>query len=162
MGIPASSIRTVQLCLSLHISTLTTWWRHQMETFSALLDLCAGNSPPVNSPHKGHWRGTLMFSLICALNKRLSKQSWGWWFETPTRSFGRHCNENTQELVEAKTNPQFITGWILEPIHITGTFYPEYKVIHVISFNLIMNRCINQPRRTECCISLETIHSFPW
>ena len=32
---------------------------------------------PVNSPHKGPWRGTLMFSLICALNKRFSKQSWG-------------------------------------------------------------------------------------
>ena len=44
----------------------TTWWRHQMETFSALLAICAGNSPvPVNSPHKGQWRGTLMFSFIC-------------------------------------------------------------------------------------------------
>ena len=44
-----------------------TWWRHQMETFSALLALCAGNSPvPVNSTHKGQWRGVLMFSLICA------------------------------------------------------------------------------------------------
>ena len=42
------------------------WWRHQMETLSALLAICAGNSPiPVNSPHKGQWRGTLMFSLIC-------------------------------------------------------------------------------------------------
>ena len=38
-----------------------------METFSALLALCAGNSPvPVNSPHKRQWRGALMFSLICA------------------------------------------------------------------------------------------------
>ena len=43
------------------------WWRHQMETFFALLTLCAGNSPvPVNSPHKGQWRAALMFSLICA------------------------------------------------------------------------------------------------
>ena len=43
-----------------------SWWRHQMETFSALLVLCAGNSPvPVNSPHKGQWCGALMFSLIC-------------------------------------------------------------------------------------------------
>ena len=45
------------------------WWRHQMETFSALLAICAGNSPvpgePVNSPHKGQWRGALMFSFIC-------------------------------------------------------------------------------------------------
>ena len=34
------------------------WWRHQMETFSALLAIC--------SPHKGQWRGALMFTLICA------------------------------------------------------------------------------------------------
>ena len=26
------------------------------------------------------------------LNKRLSKQPWGWWFETPSCSLGRHCN----------------------------------------------------------------------
>ena len=25
---------------------------------------------PVNSPHKGQWRGALMFPLICAMNKR--------------------------------------------------------------------------------------------
>ena len=36
---------------------LLPWWRHQMETFSALLALCTGNSPvPVNSPHKGQWQ----------------------------------------------------------------------------------------------------------
>ena len=39
--------------------------RHQ--TLSALLVICAGNSPiPMNSPHKGQWRGALMFSLIWA------------------------------------------------------------------------------------------------
>ena len=27
------------------------------------------------------------------LNKRLSKQSWGWQFETPSRPLWRHCNE---------------------------------------------------------------------
>ena len=38
-----------------------------METFSALLAICAGNSPiPGEFPtHKGQWRGALMFSLIC-------------------------------------------------------------------------------------------------
>ena len=46
---------------------MESWWRNQMETFSALLALCLGKSPvPVNSPRKGQWRGTLMFSLICA------------------------------------------------------------------------------------------------
>ena len=44
-----------------------TWWRHQIETFSALLALCVGNHrSPVNSPHKGQWRGALMFSLTRA------------------------------------------------------------------------------------------------
>ena len=40
------------------------------------------------------WRnhGALIFSLICVLNKRLSKQSWDWWFETPSCSLWRHCN----------------------------------------------------------------------
>ena len=28
---------------------------------------------PLNSPHRGQWRGALLFSLIYALNKRLSK-----------------------------------------------------------------------------------------
>ena len=42
-------------------------WCHQMEAFSALLALCAGiHASPVDSPHKGQWRGALMFSLICA------------------------------------------------------------------------------------------------
>ena len=45
---------------------------------------------PVNSLHKGQWRGALVFSLICAW---MSKQSWGWWFETPSRSLRRQCND---------------------------------------------------------------------
>ena len=39
----------------------STWWRNQMETFSALLALCAGN-PPVTVNQTGDF----MFSLICA------------------------------------------------------------------------------------------------
>ena len=47
---------------------LLSRWRHQMETFSALLAFCAGNSPVTGEfpAHKGQWRGALMFSLICA------------------------------------------------------------------------------------------------
>ena len=48
---------------------------------------------PVNSPHNGQWRGALMFSLTWAWIKRLRKQSWGWWFETPSRSLWRHSDE---------------------------------------------------------------------
>ena len=60
-----------------------TWWRHQMETISALLVLCAGNSSvtgefPSQRPVKRSF--DVFFHL--RLNKRLSKQSWGCWFET--------------------------------------------------------------------------------
>ena len=70
------------------------WWRHQMEQFSALLALCAGKSPatgefPTQTPVT---RSFDVFLDLC-LNKRLSKQSWGWWFETPSRSLWRHCND---------------------------------------------------------------------
>ena len=43
------------------------WWRHQKETFFALLPFVWGiHRSPVNSHHKGQRRGTLMHSLICA------------------------------------------------------------------------------------------------
>ena len=54
-----------------------------METFSALLAICAGNSPvPGEFPaQRPVTYGFHMFFDLC-LNKPLSKQSWGWWFET--------------------------------------------------------------------------------
>ena len=47
---------------------------------------------PVNSPDKGQWRGALMFSMICVWINNIGKQSWGWWFETPSHPLWRHCN----------------------------------------------------------------------
>ena len=108
------------------------WWRHQMETSSALLPICAGNSPvtgefPSQRPvtqsldiffdlrlnkrsSKQSRRRTLMFSL----NKHLSKQSCGWWSETPSRSLRRHCtvtktsHENT--FMDKYLHPCFTVG----------------------------------------------------
>ena len=33
------------------------------------------------------------------LNKRLSKQPWGWWFETPSWSLSSHCNGSWKVLM---------------------------------------------------------------
>ena len=71
------------------------WRRHQMETFSALLAICAGNSSatgefPAQRPVTRSF--DVFFDL--RLNKRLRKQSWGWWFETPSCPLWRHCNEH--------------------------------------------------------------------
>ena len=72
-----------------------------MEPFSALLALCVGNSPasvefPTQRPV------TRIFDVFFDLrvNKRLSKQSWGWLFETLSRSLWRHRNENVWLLVQ--------------------------------------------------------------
>ena len=70
-----------------------SWWRHQMETFSALLALCEGN-PPVTGGFPSQRPVTRSFDVFfdLRLNKRLSKHSRRWWFETPSRSLWRHCN----------------------------------------------------------------------
>ena len=70
-----------------------SWWRHKMETFSALLAICAGNSP-VTGEFPAQRPVTRSFDVFfdLHLNKRLSKQSWGWWFHTPSRPLWRHCN----------------------------------------------------------------------
>ena len=75
-----------------HWATMT-WWRHQMETFSMSLAICAGNSPvPSEFPaQRPVTRSFVVFFDQC-LNKRLSKQSWGWWFEMPSRPSWRHRN----------------------------------------------------------------------
>ena len=63
-----------------------------METFSALQAICAGNSP-VTDEFPSQRPVTRSFDVLLDLNKRLSKQSsWGWWFETSSRSLWRHCN----------------------------------------------------------------------
>ena len=67
------------------------WWLHQMEIFSALLALCVGNSP-VTGEFPSQRPVTRSFDVFFDLNKLLSKQSWGLWFETPSRSLWRHCN----------------------------------------------------------------------
>ena len=71
-----------------------SWWRHQMEIFSALLAICVGNSPlPGEFPT--HRPVTRSFDVFFDLhpNKQLSKQCWGWWFETPSWWLWRHRND---------------------------------------------------------------------
>ena len=96
------------------------WWRHQIETFSALLALCAENSPvtgefPAQRPVT---RSFYVFFDLC-LNKRLSKQCCGWWFETPSNPSWRHCNGF----------PRCCALFRLEPIDITRAFQDNHAYI---------------------------------
>ena len=71
--------------VSLGCLYIITWWRHQVETLSALLAFVRGiHRSPMNSPHKGQWRGALMFSLICAWIN-------GWVNNREAGDLIRHC-----------------------------------------------------------------------
>ena len=72
---------------------MTTWWRHQMETFSALLAICAGNSPITGEfPSQRPVSRKFVVFFDLRLNERLSKQLQVWWCETLSRLLWRHCN----------------------------------------------------------------------
>ena len=61
---------------------------------SMLLALCTGNSPvSVNSPSQRPVKRSFDVFSDLGLNKRLSKQSWDWWFEKLSRPLWRHCNQ---------------------------------------------------------------------
>ena len=64
-----------------------------MEEFSALLAICAGNSP-VTGEFPAQRPVTRSFDVFfdVRLKKRLSKESWGWWSETPSLPLWRHSN----------------------------------------------------------------------
>ena len=70
-----------------------------METFSALLALCAGNSL-VTGEYPSQRPVMRSFDVFFDLrpNKQLSKQLRGWWFETPSCSSWRQCNAALQWL----------------------------------------------------------------
>ena len=102
-----------------------------METFSALLAICAGNSPvpgefSAQRPVKRSF--DVFFDL--RLNKRLSKQSWGWWFETLSRPLRCHRN-GLRILVEN-------ISWILSHILYIKTKQKQTKTMP----NITMHRSI--------------------
>ena len=108
-------IQSKQLQLSLEYNTCLamdgwrdTWWRHQMETFSAWLAICAGNSPGTGEfPAQRPVRRSFDVFFDLPTNKRLSKQWWGWWFGTLSSPLWRHCNEIClKRKLQMETAPQ--------------------------------------------------------
>ena len=77
---------------------------------------CAGNLP-VTGEFPAQRPVTRSFDIFfdLRLNKRLSKQSWGWWFDMPSRSLCRHCNgmaERSCDIPAKLTyyNKQYLTS----------------------------------------------------
>ena len=113
-----------------------------LETFSALLALCTGNSSGTGEfPSQRPVTQSFDIFFDLHLNKRLSKQSWGWWFETPSRSLWRHCNvlrakilaNPTSNMGKCRTasrawNYNCAWNWFIPPI--------TYSDIDVVEFSI--------------------------
>ena len=83
-----------EMPLLIHVLTSMSMIKcHQMETFSALLAICAGNSPvPGEFPTQRPVTRSFDVFFDLRLNKRLGKQSWRWWFETLSCPLWCHRN----------------------------------------------------------------------
>ena len=129
-----------------------SWWRHQMETLSALLALCAGNSP-VTGEFPTQRPVTRSFDVFFdqRMNKLLSKQSWGWRFETPSVSLWRHCNDDTvfkdsKDFIQLKYD-QLHTSRICGLLRLTATHTHTHIYILIYVYNLLpMNQtaCVHE------------------
>ena len=84
------------------------WWRHQMETFSALLALCEGN-PPVTGGFPSQRPGTRSFDIFfdLCLNKRLSKRNAG--------DLRRHRANYDVTLMQPQQSETYVHNSILSP-----------------------------------------------
>ena len=87
-----------------------SWWRHQMGTFYALLAICVWNLPVLGEfPTQKPVTRSLDVFFDLRLNKRLSKHTWGWWFETLPRPLWRHnnvkhINNSNNDSIDHKRN----------------------------------------------------------
>ena len=106
-----------------------------METFSALLAICVWNSPvhgefPPQRPVT--WSFDVFFDL------RLSKQSWGWWFEMLSRPLWRHwttINNNQWSLNHVYTvEPTYNTVCYNVMVHRVTTSYEWIVMILSLSW----------------------------
>ena len=101
-----------------------------METFSALLAICAGNSPvPGEFPAQRPVTRSFDVYFDLSPNKRLSKQLWGWWFETQSRPLWRHrneCDERVHNSCGALATTTFCHGAF------RNTKYDRCSIVNVV------------------------------
>ena len=137
-GISPLHISYFNLLSPLLAKVVHAWWRHQMEPFSASLAICAGNSPvPGEFPAQRPVTRSFEIFFDLRLNKRMSKQPWGWWFETLSCPLWRHCNVrswsvcywctiySTRQLIYSHTVCD-LSYWILLYFYNIGIDKPYY------------------------------------
>ena len=119
-----------------------------METFSALLAICAGNSPVTGEfPHKGQWRGALMYSLICVWIN-------GWVNNREAGDLRRHRAHYDVTImhspqIQIPTNHQSIIDWYSSQSMMTSS---NGNIFRVTGHLYNKNPCawLNWPSEDQC------------
>ena len=143
-----------------------------METFSALLALCAGNSPVTGefpSQRPVMWSFDVFFDLC--LNKLLSKQSRRWWFETSLRSLWRYCNGGSTSgpLSHGRQRSSYhpypmtclLMVWRYKGYHHSHRYYSDIimsaMASHITSVSIVCSAICSgaDQRKHQCSTSLD-------
>ena len=124
-----------------HLTRRATHGSHddviKMEKCSALLALCAGNSPaPGEIPAQRPVTRSFDVFFELRLNKPLNKQSWGWWFETRPRSLWRHCIDLVDNGIEYRKQFQRTMCGLFPGL----AFFAQHRPILPISFRVLLLR----------------------
>ena len=106
-----------------------------METFSALLSICAGNSPVIGE-FPAQRPVTLGFDVFfdLRLNNRSSKQSWSWWFETQSRPLWCHCNVPAlkwQCWAWPMTMHEYSNSWFMCSLKLSKLFFVLWRLLEI-------------------------------
>ena len=119
-----------------------------METFSALLSLCTGNSP---SPHTGQWRGILIFSLISVWingwvnNREAVDETYCAHYDIPVNIYNQHIYQSTYKLHRFN---RLLVDCIYHGVAYLNMFYPHYitstiKWIQLVDVHLEASRVLH-------------------
>ena len=118
-GVPIETLRLVFLFGVAYYHMMTS---SNGNIFRVTGPLCGEFTGPGEFPTQRPVTRSFDVFFDLRLNKRLSKQPWGWWFETPSWSLWRQCNDinitmwfATISLLLALIN--FIPAWICNHIH---------------------------------------------
>ena len=98
----------------------------------------------VNSLHKGQWRRALMFFFDLHQNKRLSKQSRGWWLEMLSCTLWRHCNVKMSSYRNTFciTGPHFVRRILWWPVDfpLKGPLMRSCTAFVIVRLNKPLNK----------------------
>ena len=140
------------------------WWRHQMEAFFRVTGPLFGEFTAQRPVGRSF---DVFFDLL--LNKRLSKQFWGWWFETLSSPLWRHCNgflcTRSMRVFSSKKIHRLPlyhhidrgTSKLTLSVHVSDVSWQTYTSLSVL---VVLDPCLAEPSACMVCDNNYSISQF--